>query len=189
MSEITNTTKGAKENPAGFLMDAMAMGSSNAILLQEAQGQSEFVNSTVLPVKFLYSTKEELEKAGVKFGNICKDDPLFQEAELPVGWTKKASDHSMWSELLDNKGRQRAAIFYKAAFYDRKAHISLKPRFTVSGYDHDDKAVVLDGETEIYEVSFIEADSSSREIAIDTCETWLAEKYPDHEDVTAYWNE
>jgi hypothetical protein len=30
----------------------------------------------------------------------------------------------MWSQLVDAEGVPRVAIFYKAAFYDRKAHMS-----------------------------------------------------------------
>jgi hypothetical protein len=44
-------------------------------------------------------------------------------AKLPAGWKKVATEHSMWSDLLDDQGRKRAAIFFKAAFYDYSAFI------------------------------------------------------------------
>src|SRR6185436_8068032 len=44
---------------------------------------------------------------------------------------KIATDHSMYTDLVDDKGRVRASIFYKAAFYDRKADISFKRRFSI----------------------------------------------------------
>ena len=31
----------------------------------------------------------------------------------------------MWSSVVDELGRERAAVFYKAAFYDRRAHMTL----------------------------------------------------------------
>ena len=44
---------------------------------------------------------------------------------MPNGWKKQATDHSMWSELIDDKGKVRATIFYKAAFYDQRAFLNL----------------------------------------------------------------
>ena len=58
------------------------------------------------------------------------DDPLFVDAQLPDGWRVEATDHSMWSNLLDDQGMVRGSIFYKAAFYDRDAfmHVVDPPR-------------------------------------------------------------
>lgn len=50
---------------------------------------------------------------------------MFCPATLPPGWTRKGSEHALWSHLLDEHGRRRAAIFYKAAFYDRSARMSM----------------------------------------------------------------
>lgn len=97
-------------------------GTSGGIEASEARGQRELVESTQLPSKI--RGREELEAMGIKFGEPCADDPLFCDAELPAGWKKRATDHSMWSELVDNEGEVRARIFYKAAFYDRDAFIS-----------------------------------------------------------------
>jgi len=35
----------------------------------------------------------------------------------------------MWSYLHDEHGRERCAIFYKAAFYDRDAFLTISPRY------------------------------------------------------------
>jgi len=94
-------------------------GNPRAIENQEKQGQNELVNSSQLPVDC--QGKDILEQAGVKFGEPIPDDPLFCVAELPAGWSKRATNHAMWSELIDDKGAVRAEIFYKAAFYDRRA--------------------------------------------------------------------
>ena len=112
-----------KENdPFAMLIEAMAVGSSQVIPNQEARGQSALVNSSVLPKKMRPSNaKETLEKLGVVFGD--EYDDLFVNATLPDGWRKVATDHSMWSNLVDNSGKEIASIFYKAAFYDRDAFL------------------------------------------------------------------
>ena len=115
MGEIKNTAK--EEVHPEWLFG----GNSSAIENQEAQGQTQFVESMQLPTEI--RGKEILEKAGVKFGEPCPDDPIFCNAELPKGWKKQATDHSMWSDLVDENGTIRAQIFYKAAFYDRNAHM------------------------------------------------------------------
>lgn len=118
-----NTAERAQQDPLGMVMDAMLRGASGSILYQEAQGQSQLVASSVLPSKMDSRTRKALEDAGVKFGELVDGDSLFIYAELPEGWRKEGTDHSMYSDLLDEKGRKRASIFYKAAFYDRSAHM------------------------------------------------------------------
>lgn len=113
-----NTTREANENPLGILAEAMIFGGSESIYRQEAQGQQSFVNSETLPTEMGADDRKTLEKSGVKFNEKVKDDEMFQYVELPTGWKKMPTDHSMWSKLVDEKGRERAAIFYKAAFYD-----------------------------------------------------------------------
>ena len=86
---------------------------------------------------------EEWERLGFVFNESGGDD-LFIEAKFPQGWRKQATDHAMWSHLLDDKGRKRASIFYKAAFYDRKAHIHFERRYSASAYAE------IAGDTENY---------------------------------------
>ena len=120
---ITNTAVEAERNPARVLLGAM-VNPDNHILDQESQGQRELVESDQLPTE-VYGDRNELEDAGVVFGDPCKDDPLFCDVTLPEGWKKRATDHSMWSELVDDEGVVRAKIFYKAAFYDRGASLNV----------------------------------------------------------------
>jgi hypothetical protein len=100
-------------NPSDFVPD------------MESAGQQSFVGSDTLPTEMSTDDRSALEAAGVKFGDEVPGDPLFQYVELPEGWSKKGTDHAMHSELLDEKGRVRAYIFYKAAFYDRRANLDL----------------------------------------------------------------
>jgi len=130
-NKITNTAEQADKDPTSVLTAAAILGPSGAIEAQEAQGQRELVAAgTLLPREFHDSAA--LEKFGVKFGQVVEGDDLFVHAELPPGWRLEASSHPMHSDLLDEKGRKRAGIFYKAAFYDRRATGSAKRRVTVN---------------------------------------------------------
>ncbi|MCP4967225.1 MAG: hypothetical protein GY926_18590 [bacterium] len=167
---------------------------------QEAAGQVQLVNSDVLPTEALYGAREALEAAGVRFGEPDPDDPLFAPVELPSGWRKERSDHSMWSHLIDGQGRRRAEIFYKAAFYDRRAHIMATQRFTVRfDYDHQDatgEAVsrVYDGQTVTWETEANpwdvepEQDYDRQRCADKVASDWLDRRWPDWQDKTAYWS-
>lgn len=107
----------------GDIPNAIAASTPGGIKEQEARGQKAFNNSDVLPIQMQGITKEELETLGFLFGPVV--DELFQQAMLPEGWTKRpAPDHDMWSYLYDPAGTKRASVFYKAAFYDRKAFLS-----------------------------------------------------------------
>ena len=99
-------------------------GNPGAIESQEKRGQDQVVASsgTTLPVDG--SNTPEIAALGIKFGDPVEGDPLFRHAELPDGWSVKATDHSMWSDVVDANGKAKASIFYKAAFYDRRARIS-----------------------------------------------------------------
>lgn len=132
--KVVNTQEQAREDP---LMQSWVLGGNpNAIQAQEATGQQSFVSSETLPTDMQGDAKIVLKAAGVKFHGVVKDDPMFQYVELPAGWKKVATDHSMWSDLVDDKGRKRAGIFYKAAFYDRSAHLSVNRRYGIS-IDYD----------------------------------------------------
>jgi hypothetical protein len=127
------------------LAGAMSDGPSGYIERMEADGQRQLVGSTELPTQ-TRGTDDEFVKLGFAFGDPDSADPLFRPATLPHGWRKERSDHAMWSHILDEQGRRRVSIFYKAAFYDRDAFMSLE---TVYGYAsklaYDDALPVYDG--------------------------------------------
>jgi hypothetical protein len=115
----------APRNITDPLERLLVAASPGGIEASEAQGQRELVASTVVPTDLLRSTKADYEALGFVFGDVVAGDPLFQNVTLPSGWTREGSDHAMWSYICDETGRKRVAVFYKAAFYDRKAHMSL----------------------------------------------------------------
>lgn len=101
----------------------------------EAEGQRQLVQSASLPADLAsLSTRAEdfalMTSWGFELGSPFPDDPMFMPVKLPPGWSKKASDHDMWSHVVDAKGRERIAVFYKAAPYDRRAFMRLEPRYT-----------------------------------------------------------
>lgn len=110
-----------KESDAENMLTALEPGGIEA---QEKRGQSKFVSTEVLPTDMMNGcTIEKLESLGFKFGKKTDDNEMFIECQFPKGWKKVATDHSMWSDLLNEKDEVVANIFYKAAFYDRSSHM------------------------------------------------------------------
>lgn len=133
---VRDTTAEVAAAPILGLITAMPGG----IEASERRGQDQFVASDILPteIRDLYVPNQPMEKGsgrmllkswGFTFGKVDPNDPMFTQARLPPGWKKKGSDHDMWSYVVDDKGRERCAIFYKAAFYDRSAHLDISARY------------------------------------------------------------
>lgn len=203
-----NTTETV--NPLAFVREAMVIGSGRAIETQEARGQADFVESTTLPTEYntydKYDPEGILKSFGVVFLGPVEGDPMFQYVNLPKGWKKKPTSHSMWSELVDDKGRKRASIFYKAAFYDRKASISLCRRYTYDqdygeAYDVGQLVVyVKDGSSIIFtttvrDIVYREGGAKDYDVydkiqkeAYTEAKNWLNVNFPDWEKYDAYWD-
>lgn len=142
MSEIRNTTADMEGPNSGhrLLLLAAGMHSGQAgvtefIEAQERAGQQQLVASTLLPTRVNHGTDADFEAVGFTFGKPVNGDTLFRPATLPEGWEKQGSDHDMWSYIVDGLGRQRVSVFYKAAWYDRDAFMSLISLSTYV-YDH-----------------------------------------------------
>lgn len=91
--------------------------------LFEKGGQSSLGNGARLPGNFNGCKKADFEAMGIQFHEVVND--IFYRVTLPTGWRIAPTDHSMWSDLLDADGNQRAMIFYKASPWDTDAYISL----------------------------------------------------------------
>jgi len=186
---------------SGDFVNALVAATPGGIEIQEAQGQQQLVNSSKLPAKKY--ARETLEKFGVVFGEE-DEDQLFVNVTLPDGWKLKATDHSMWSDLLDEQGRMRAAIFYKAAFYDRRASLTLVRRIKVDTgrvgenkreakvvVNENDKELVLTSYEKAYTKSVddpFKPEDDAAEFVQKQAFDWLAEHYPDWQDLGAYWD-
>lgn len=100
------------------LLGAMSDGTEGYITGMEAAGQRELVASEQLPKDGPW---DDLIALGFTRGQGNDADDLFVNATLPEGWRKEPTDHSMWSQIVDARGIKRVSVFYKAAFYDRRA--------------------------------------------------------------------
>lgn len=195
------------------LANATAALIPEGIEAQESLGQQNLCrNGGLLPRYGTHQDRSVYEAMGIAFGEPMDD--LFIRVTLPEGWKIEPTDHSMHSNLVDAQGRKRAHLFYKAAFYDRQARISLVRRFSIQQKYCNDKGeslycgspthsafIVLDGETEIYSAAIRPSgsftnwsaewwDNQRAAEALDRaeCEAWLGERYPDWQSYLAYWD-
>lgn len=180
MSEITNTTK---QDPIVHLAGSLSQGTSGYIESMEARGQQELVNSTRLPAEsrglntgYGEDGWPEFEALGFRKGEPVEGDELFVEATLPDGWSRVSSDHAMWSYILDERGVRRVGVFYKAAFYDRKASMTLLRPGTELASTH----IYGEGDTDLHEVWPL-LNGEERQQVIDYIADYKkrAAKYPD----------
>ena len=190
---------GVPSGAAPVFLDVLGgMSTGQAIENQEKQGQKDACRTQALPIKGTLDKRETWEAMGFVFGSQADD--LFVSVTMPDGWELKPTSHSMWSDLLDDKGSKRASMFYKAAFYDMDAFINLSCRFSVQGYDTKDcdpktliRVSVYDA-TKPEAISVTEYDCADgekqyerREELIEEAREWLTETYPDWRNALAYW--
>jgi hypothetical protein len=180
----------------GDIENFLVAATPGGIEAQEKRGQMALVASSDMP-KEMWPNREAFEKVGFKFGDNI--DNLFVEATLPTGWKRAPTDHSMHSKIVDEQDRERVSIFYKAAFYDRRADARLVKRFTISnqypdlpggeGLGKDQiRVAVLDCGNVIHQMPATgrrewDAAKQSQKDAI----AWLAERHPEHSDPTVGW--
>jgi hypothetical protein len=187
----------------GDISNVIAATTPEGIERQEAAGQSAMAKAADrLPLEINYphglTHAQVAEALGIQFGKTV--DRVFIEATLPDGWKIVPTSHAMWSDLVDDKGRKRAAIFFKAAFYDYNAHISFECRYVIDGYVDDvgvdgvtmRKCQVVDKATdqplwtsEAADDRDFKAQDRNREEAT----AWLNAQFPKHDDPFAYWND
>lgn len=174
----------------GDMENFLVAATPGGIEAQEARGQIEQSFKSTLPIDC--GDRKAWEAIGVKFGE--PEDSLFVSVEFPAGWRKQPTDHSMWTNLIDDKGRVRAGIFYKAAFYNRNAHTSLNRRFGIN--THDDAPTKGERQVSITDGGKImcvigtckERDYKASDKLQEKAREWLTENYPDHANPAAYWD-
>lgn len=128
LSGVTNTAERVKESGQGLAILLESSAGYRPIEAMERRGQQELVRSQLLPnpdQEYEMIDRAAIEALGVSFGDPVDGDPLFVHATLPDGWGRRGSEHDMWSYVVDERGEERIAVFYKAAFYDRKAGMSV----------------------------------------------------------------
>lgn len=221
MKGISPAALGAALN--GNPGNVIAATTPGGIERQEAEGQRQLVSAEVsrLPKDINYprfrgkTAAEVYALAGFEVIGDCDD--IFLNVKLPEGWKLQATDHSMHSDLLDEQGRKRAGIFYKAAFYDRNAHFNFTARFRAncepadaykSSASYEERKQmkrfgrVYDGDSVVFETegrepiqgmsgdmasSWLASEQQEKELRAEA-EAWLIENgYPDFNDPLQYW--
>lgn len=147
-----------------------------AIEAQEAAGGAAMAadDCEVIPVQIMGGVGADLIALGFVLGDVDPNDALFRAATLPPGWKRAGTDHSMNTSIVDELGRKRVGIFYKAAWYDRSAHLSIE---SVHSYVwrcvYADTAPVLDDSWATREAVLTALDSLQNE-AHESAKTWAA---------------
>ena len=168
-----------------------------SIELEEAHGQANLIAcQQQLPTLCDTVSKTALEAHGVVFGEQLANDPLFTHVTLPKGWKICPTNHPMHSDLVDGKGRKRAEIFYKAAFYDRRAWVRAVSMYKAES-DYTERSRIIAHVTDYDGTVFYTVDkgevSDSPYILRGECENecmaWLDEHFPDLRNPSAYWGE
>lgn len=185
---------------AGDLANFFVASRPGGIERQEAEGQQSMIAGSLLPIKINNDglTWENLvAQWGVSF---TPADDLFYSVKLPAGWKVVPTKHSMNSLLVDERGRERAHVFYKAAFYDRHADLRLVNRYAVEFFverDADNQPI-----TSGYRLIDRSTNSVIETIGTTAYDAWdasdklsakarqrLIELFPDFENPFAYWAE
>lgn len=198
---VRNDTALVDKHP---IMGLAIAGFPGGIEASEAAGQRQLVASEVLPVDIThYRVGEErrdaiqlLESWGFVFGEGVQGDPIFRHAKLPPGWKKEATEHSMWSRIVDEKGRERCSVFYKAAFYDRSATMHVSSRYRIDHeYRTNDRTspvrgLVKEGDTVLFQGPWHENEPGTPsyvayEDAAADARAWLIENLSD--DLAEQW--
>jgi hypothetical protein len=180
------------------MMLAMIAGTPGAVDAIQNQEQDDLVTSTQLPIKADQGDWDVFKSWGIVRGDDV--DKWFCNVTLPAGWKKQRTDHSMWSDLLDQNGLKRASIFYKSQMgWVEDAFIHSSRRFYASACRDDyyvDKAPYIptikesNGKT-LWRGTPVEVNDDkgtamdkAREIAF----AKLKELYPDYDKTDAYWD-
>jgi hypothetical protein len=185
---VENTETTVSEKP----IMSLVLGTPTGVYASERRAQAQVVESDVIPaeiqspyvdgqLKVGYGV-DILRAWGFTLGKPVDGDPLFIHVTLPPGWKKKGSSHAMWSSIVDEQGRERCSIFFKGAFYDRSAHLSISPRYQVSTEnenpsDHKKsrvRGIVKEGETVLFTGEWHKPDSVKYWEAGDTARTEAA---------------
>jgi hypothetical protein len=186
----------------GEMDNFVAASTPGGIEAQEAAGQKTLCESSSFPKDLGRVSEEQLEAIGFIFGEDIDD--IFVSVTLPSGWKIVPTSHSMHNDLIDDKGRRRGGIFYKAASYDRHSDLSMDSRYLAyrspedeykSDLSYEERkngkwfGFVKDCGSMIWKTEAIKAPTFEQEDDLtEEARVWLTERYPDYENPFAYWD-
>lgn len=191
---------------SGDLNNTIAASTAGGIERQEREGQEKLRTAEHLPRRVMSDGGWDVGlRFGFKVDLLHPVDKLFVPGTLPPGWKKIPTDHALHTRIVDETGRERATIFYKAAFYDRDAWISFRPRYRMeqeflskapdAWRTGPFAAKVMDGDRILFRTAVVEVPTSDRENhgcyadrVKDEAWNWLQRTFPFHGDILAYWD-
>lgn len=199
MSKLTMTQAAIAALATDDIDNFFAAAAPGGIEAQEAAGQKKLCkDASLLPIDLGYSAViwPQIEEAwSIKHGKVV--DKVFYSVQLPEGWKIKPTNHSMWSDLIDQNGSTRAAIFFKAAFYDYEANMNLQTRYRMTSGSRPDMATPFSRTAVVYSVNVTDEKTkniifqgalSDYDHQYDAAQEFLNVNYPDHKNPFAYWN-
>jgi hypothetical protein len=162
---------------------------------QEARRQEDLMRlRDRLPIDGIGGAREVLERCGFKLHDAIDD--LFVSVTFAPGWELRPTDNSLWTNLVDEKGRHRGMVFW--APYEHRASIFLDCRYRCQlrwARGVPELGDVLcavsdcDGSVLYNAGSFPSSERDPLERASALCEKWLDEHFPNWRDPAAYWDE
>ena len=113
------------------------------------------------------------------------------ETKYQITKPEHGSQEWLFARWQDEKGRKRVGVFYKPAFYDRRADAHLIARYSIQrDYDlpDDDLAYVIkDAGTEIYRtITTKRASYADEDRHREVAKKWLLEAVPNAFDQSAW---
>lgn len=192
----------SKEGIEALKMLIRAMSGENDVIEHMEKESQEKVVKNIMMAREMSPNKEEWEQLGFIFTDIPGDNVLCNVV-LPEGWSLKATDHSMWNDIIDENGMVRGSMFYKSSFYDREAHMTLNRRYGVCSCcvngDYSTREIFFGNENEKLFVAgqtHISKDMSREDRLMiyerqkqleKMAQEFGDENYPGWESVHAYW--
>lgn len=177
----------------GDMANAIIASTPGGIERQEAQGQCDLVSAAnKLPADMRPDDRAALESLGFVFG--APVDEIFIAVQMPAGWAIRPTEHSMHSDLVDPQGRRRGGIFYKAAFYDRKADFNLTCRYSARcDYEKPTSTHFIEDSADgsrkhVVGTTAYAADYQAIREIDKEASAWLEANLPDYRNPLAYWD-
>ena len=170
----------------------------------EAAGSQQVAAEQLLPREICTVRGLTLEALSTHWGFtiLGESDELFMRVQLAPGWTLKTTEHRLYTDLFDDKGRRRAQIFYKAAPYDRRADLMPCTRYEVrcnyqsdperrsrnEAIDHDGNVILEVGQWFSTASPRAAEDYIAQNTEADAMNAALTERFPDRKNPLAYWD-
>ncbi len=167
-------------------------GMDNLVEAVEAAALAAFIESPYLPSDMGLASQGQVEEhTGILFADLVDD--LFVRVVLPAGWRKVRGDQHRVAQLLDQKDRIRASIFYKNTGTKRLASMQWHCFYTVMQIRQDKTkrfyTTVASADDNVAWFQIFEDDTPPAVIeeARLKANRWLFETYPNALDPFSYW--